>query len=252
MLSLIFVLSVLVAQVCATPTQLVYKKGQTFKFTLHGVVDARGHDQSTNQRTSGSFATLDSTLITQCVDEDHESYTFVMNLFGTKVNVGQGDTVVQPPQDIVNIGDDPLGYDMYYQQKKSGEVEKIWYNVEDSIYFINVKTGAINAFHTHLLNPGDTTTLLDSDPVGIHYSTFQGDDGDQPNSLKVNKTFNALDVQAFADKHLKPGNVKIVALTNTGIHAAGYIESGSVDQLVDLSMSLLNSTRRQRTSMDPS
>ena len=36
-------------------------------------------------------------------------------------------------------GDEPLGDDMYYEQKFSGEIPQIWYQEGDDPYFVNVK-----------------------------------------------------------------------------------------------------------------
>ncbi len=71
-----------------------------------------------------------------------------MNMFNTQVNVGEetADYAKEMRSKFQARQDDDdddcancLGYDIYYQQKKTGEVVKIWYNTADSPYFINVK-----------------------------------------------------------------------------------------------------------------
>jgi hypothetical protein len=71
-----------------------------------------------------------------------------MNMFDTTVGVGQNslsstsqETLFSPDQPTaIGLGDNnALGYDMYFQQLKTGEIVKIWYNTADSPYFVNVK-----------------------------------------------------------------------------------------------------------------
>jgi hypothetical protein len=50
---------------------------------------------------------------------------------------------------------------MYYQQSPTGEITQIWYNEDDSPYFINVKLGAINSFQTHIVNVGQYEQKLE-------------------------------------------------------------------------------------------
>jgi len=227
--------------VVAYPSQLNYNVGDQLAYNLAGTLDARGSLVSTGERTSGSYSTMNSVLVTQCQQEDDVSYLFVMNMFNTEVNVGQGSTdsfTLDKRADIFPRQDDDdddcpncLGYDMYYQQMKTGEIVQIWYNQDDSPYFVNVKVGAINSFQTHVVAANQQMTTVENDPVGTHNSNFLGI-ADQ--FLVVNKTFSQLDFQAFPDPNLQPGNVQITALTSTTIHNDGYILSSSVDQLTNL------------------
>jgi hypothetical protein len=57
-----------------------------------------------------------------------------MNMFNTEVDVGQSS---QSPSLLGQ--DDGLGDDVYYQQKKTGEIAQIWYEEDDSPYFVNVR-----------------------------------------------------------------------------------------------------------------
>lgn len=40
------------------------------------------------------------------------------------------------------------------------------------MYYVEVKLGAINAFQTHVLAPGDAQSVHETDPVGKHSSNY--------------------------------------------------------------------------------
>jgi len=166
---------------------------------------------------------------------------FAMNMFGTTVNVGQ--SVSTPTQ--VTGKNDPLGYDMFFQQMKTGEIPKVWYQKGDSSYYVNVKLGAINAFQTHVVASGKTEKVLEADPVGSHFSNLKGSGSDK---LSIVKTFTEDDFKSFPDAKLKKGNLKLIATTTTTVHSAGYIMGSSVDQQVTMvKMAQLSSMSKQQT-----
>jgi hypothetical protein len=63
---------------------------------------------------------------------------------------------------------------MYFTQTLDGAIPEIWYQTDDSPYFVNVKVSAINAFQTRVVQPGSPLQAQEHDPVGYHYSTFVG------------------------------------------------------------------------------
>ncbi len=73
---------------------------------------------------------------------------FVMNMFDTTVNVGQNslsasEVIFKEKATLIGLGsNNALGDNMYFQQLKTGEIVKIWYNTGDSPYFVNVKVTA--------------------------------------------------------------------------------------------------------------
>lgn len=66
-----------------------------------------------------------------------------MNMFDTTVNVAQNSPKSgekSSPRVKLGLGDNSaLGQNMFFQQLKTGEIVKIWYNDNDSPYFVNVK-----------------------------------------------------------------------------------------------------------------
>ena len=64
-LFVIFALSlVLLAQ--GVPTRLTYQLNQEVVFNVNGYLDSKGALVNSNQRTSGSFSTMNGTLAIQC------------------------------------------------------------------------------------------------------------------------------------------------------------------------------------------
>lgn len=182
-------------------------------------------------RTSGSYSTLNGIVAVQVQDFQNGVYLFVMNMFDVTVNVGQGPASAKVPgTPLTSRDDEPLGYDMYFAQNTTGEITEIWYNEDDSPYFINVKISAINAFQTRVVAPGANLLAAESDPAGYHYSSFIG--GNQQSTLLVSKTFTEKDFTSFADPNVKPANLKLNALTSTSVHNDGYILGASVNQQV--------------------
>jgi len=224
-LGVLFVATVAIA----FPTQLSYNIGDEFDYTCAALVDSRGQ-MADGSRTSGSYSTLNGIVAVQVQDFKDGVYLFVMNMFDVSVNVGQGPASAKPGTPLTSQDDEPLGYDMYFAQNTTGEITEIWYNENDSPYFINVKISAINAFQTRVVAPGANLMAAESDPAGYHYSSFVG--GNQQTTLLVSKTFTEKDFTSFADPNVKPANLKLNALTSTSVHSEGYIVGASVNQQV--------------------
>jgi len=198
------------------------------------MVDARGNVQSQGT-TDGTFSTMDSIMVIKCTDKDDSNYMFVMNMFNTQVNVGQDGSSSSPTPVYSNgTNSNALGYDMYFLQSNTGEISKIWYNSRDELYFVNVKLGAINALQTKITAPGQTQTVLESDPVGVHYSQLTGTESTNDGALLVEKTFNQKDFEKFSDPDVTKNNVVMMARASTGVHSAGFIQSAQSEQYATL------------------
>jgi len=175
--------------------QLNYPLNVEFDYNLAGTLDARGINNG--QRSSGALSQMTSVASIQAVQQNTDgSFLFVMNMFGTQVNVGQG------VEGIETLGDDDdgLGEDMYYQQSQNGEITQVWYQSGDSPYFVEVKLGAINSFHTHTLNVNQQMSVLESTVAGVHYSNYVG--SGSSSLLNVNKQFTQEDFQSFSDPNV--------------------------------------------------
>jgi len=241
------VLSILLVVLLATyavcqPAQLTYQIGQEFVFGMTSTVDARHADSLTLQPGGGSIAAMNSTVVYQCTDMDSVSYLFVMNMFDTTVGVGQNslsstsqDTLFKPDKPTaIGLGDNnALGDDMYFQQLKTGEIVKIWYNTGDSPYFVNVKAGAINAFQTRVVPANQQTfQYQETDLIGVHNSDFVGvKAGD--NSLNIAKSFDQKDFSKFAtDPNLQASDLILNVNQGVSVNPQGYIQSTSFKQKV--------------------
>jgi len=207
--------------------QLNYPLNVEFDYNLAGTLDARGINNG--QRSSGALSQMTSVASIQAVQQNTDgSFLFVMNMFGTQVNVGQG------VEGIETLGDDDdgLGEDMYYQQSQNGEITQVWYQSGDSPYFVEVKLGAINSFHTHTLNVNQQMSVLESTVAGVHYSNYVG--SGSSSLLNVNKQFTQEDFQSFSDPNVSPSTVKISASGVAGVASQGYFQSTGINQLVEI------------------
>lgn len=212
------------AIVVSVPTQLTYTLNKQYVYAVNGVVDSRGSDVTTGDRTPGSAGTLTSTMILEPIKTDGATYTFVMNMFDTVVNVENATDVGQ------NVGSGPLGYDMYFQQKVTGEIVQIWYDVADTQFYVNIKVASINSFQTSIVGLGAKKIVAESDPVGVHTATVEGAAG-TTSALLLSKTFTQNDITRFVDPSLTSKNVNINAVGTVGIHTDGYTTSTSVKLL---------------------
>lgn len=235
----LLVVVLLAASVAAQPTQLTYQIGQEFVFGMGSSVDARHADSLTLQPGGGSIALMNSTVVYQCTDMDATSYLFVMNMFDTTVNVGQNslsasEVIFKEKATLIGLGNNnALGDNMYFQQLKTGEIVKIWYNTGDSPYFVNVKAGAINQFQTRVV-PANKQTFQyqETDLIGVHTSDFVGSKN-ADNSLSVVKSFDQKDFTKFAtDPNLSASDLILNANQGVSVHPAGYIQSTSFSQKV--------------------
>eukprot|EP00761_Pharyngomonas_kirbyi_P004489 gb/GECH01004494.1/.p1 GENE.gb/GECH01004494.1/~~gb/GECH01004494.1/.p1 ORF type:complete len:853 (+),score=228.62 gb/GECH01004494.1/:1-2559(+) len=254
--AVVFILALLCGVALATPTKLHFKKGQQFSYSLKSRVDSIGYTKS-HKSTPGTYSHMNSQVLTKVTDINKDGdYLFVMNMFGTKVGVGQTatETEEETPADVheVTEAEHPLGYDMYFLQKPTGEISKIWYNKDDKPYFVQVKVSAINAFQTKVVGVGSHHKAQEDDPVGVHYSNFAGSSGSHDAPLTVAKTFNQKDVTKFADPKVSPHNVNLDARTTTGIHKEGYINSASVDQTTILISANTDKSTNQESSVEGS
>jgi len=144
-------LCLVIGAVCAAvPTQLTYTLGQNYVYNVTGVVQNNGYDTSAGQFVPGYYSVMKSTMVMQPIQENATAYLFIMNLYNTVVSVAN-------TTQANSVGDsgNPLGYDMYFVQMKTGQIPLIEYNVDDSIYYVNVKVGAINAFQTSIVGVGN-------------------------------------------------------------------------------------------------
>jgi hypothetical protein len=235
----LLVVVLLAAYVAAQPTQLTYQIGQEFVFGMGSSVDARHADSLTLQPGGGSIALMNSTVVYQCTDKDATSYLFVMNMFDTTVNVGQNslsasEVIFKEKATLIGLGsNNALGDNMYFQQLKTGEIVKIWYNTGDSPYFVNVKAGAINQFQTRVVPANQQTfQYQETDLIGVHNSDFVGSKN-ADNSLSVAKSFDQKDFTKFAtDPSLSASDLILNANQGVSVHPAGYIQSTSFSQKV--------------------
>jgi len=154
------------------------------------------------------------------------NYIFAMNIFDVVVGASN-------PKDKEDLAaaSRPLGYDMYFEQTKAGQIVNVKYQFGDKPYYVEVKLGAINSFHTSVIAPSSHATVDETDVVGDHSSLYSGAlQGDK--SLSLTKGFDQTDFSAFVDPHLSPSNVVLKAQASTNIHPNGYIQATSVSQSV--------------------
>jgi hypothetical protein len=118
---------------------------------------------------------------------------------------------------------------MYFSQSPDGQILNVWYQTNDSPFYVNIKLGAINAFQTRL---GANLKATESDPIGIHTSSFVS--SPNSNDVIITKTFSQDDVSSFTDAKLSKNNVKLAAKATHSVHAAGHIQSAVVEQSVVL------------------
>lgn len=246
---IVLILACLIACVVSYPTQLKYAVNQEFVYSVNGYLDARG--DLVTSRTSGSFSTMNGTLVTQCIQVDSNYYMFVMNMFDVTVGVGQGPAssngAISEIQTLVpeGAGDTPLGYDVYYKQFFNGSIPEVWINGQDSPYYVNVKLGAINAFQTKIVPPQQKALVLETAPVGVYKANIAGTSSSE--SLVLTKTFNQKDMQQFSDNNVKSNMVDLAATATTTVHSSGYIAASNVNQLVNMvNMGGAGSERKER------
>eukprot|EP01119_Soliformovum_irregulare_P011822 TRINITY_DN2_c0_g1_i1.p1 TRINITY_DN2_c0_g1~~TRINITY_DN2_c0_g1_i1.p1 ORF type:complete len:795 (+),score=281.42 TRINITY_DN2_c0_g1_i1:2379-4763(+) len=209
-----------------------YALNVEYDYNLQGTLDARGSNNG--QRSSGALSSMTSVASIQAVQQNSDgSYIFVMNMFGTQVNVGQGSSLEDMAErSLGDDEDDGLGADMYYQQSANGEITQVWYQEGDSPYFVEVKLGAINSFHTHTLDINQGATVLESTAAGVHYSAYSG--SGTPSLVTMNKAFTQSSFQSFSDPNVKPSDVSISANAAAGVSSQGFIQSTSISQLVSV------------------
>lgn len=236
----------------AAPTQLNFTKGQQIVYSLNANIDARGQVMSTSAQTSGSVSSMTSTLVILCQEVRPNSFLFVANMFDTSVHVEQERTSRKLPLFALPTasGAQPLGYDVYFEQQKSGEITTIWYNKKDESYVLNVKLSAINSLQTRVTQPGQSQSAVEQDPSGVHLSQFVGSVSSASNddSVHVIKTFDQQDFEKFADPSLTKKNVAVQATTSTNIHSSGLIAGSTVEQTV----LFVNMARQSSSSASPS
>lgn len=223
--------SLLVALCTAVPTQFTYIVGRNYVYNLTGNVQNQEFDTVQEEFTSGFYSNVQATMVLRPIKEDSENYYFAMNLYDTVVSLSDQSPEFTPEE--TSSVEDPgssLGADVYFTQKKTGEIISIEYDDEDPLDYINVKVGAINAFQTSFVSPGTHKRLVESDPVGTHLSKVSsslGEDG----VLYLSKECDQDDFTAFSDSSVSDENMQVQIEHVTGIHPEGYIVSAETEQL---------------------
>jgi len=221
--------------------QLVYKVGQESHFTLSSNVDTRGQ-LSSGSRTSGSYSTFTGVVAIKCTQIDKNGqYIFAMNIFDAQVGVGQGPAQLNnvehvslnPYKGSVRESSKPLGYDMYFAQLPSGQITQVWYNTDDSPYFVHVKSSVINAFQTRVVARDAKATFEETDLVGDHTTAFVG--GAKATSLLINKQFSQTDFKSFADPSVTSRTVSYSGQASHIIHPEGFFQGATTESYVVLS-----------------
>eukprot|EP01111_Echinosteliopsis_oligospora_P017875 TRINITY_DN791_c0_g1_i1.p1 TRINITY_DN791_c0_g1~~TRINITY_DN791_c0_g1_i1.p1 ORF type:complete len:719 (+),score=245.36 TRINITY_DN791_c0_g1_i1:43-2199(+) len=221
----IVVMMMVMMGLCAAQSQLSYTVGQNYEYQVNGVVLNNGVDSVTSAPTPGYHSVLTSTLVMQPVQEDENTYLFVMNMWNTVVSIDESEATP------IGSSSSSLGYDVYFNQSKSGPINEIIYETDDSPYYLNVKIGAINALQTAVVSAGNMITITENDPIGIHTATVVGS---MQSSLSLSKTFTQVDFSQFPDPTLNPSNIALAATGQVTVHPDGYVLSAELNQSIIL------------------
>jgi hypothetical protein len=119
--------------------------GQEIVYSVSGTVDSKG--KSPTVTSQNSIGSLQGVFATKCLSSNASVSVFVCNMFDVVVAVSQGQGALTEPRTIVT-GSQPLGDDMYYWQTPNGVISQVAYESDDSLYYVQVKLAAINAFQT--------------------------------------------------------------------------------------------------------
>jgi hypothetical protein len=232
------------AATATTSSELHPTIGQIYQYDFASEVNATTRDATTLAVSNGTSSEVVGTLLVKPISSNGTHYEFVMNMFDT--TIGYEHQAVASPglctapcpgfdDDVSGMccGSLALGYDVYYTQAVTGEVGEVSVSADDSEYFVQIKLGAINAFHT-LLQPASTAgyTSTETDVTGVHSTAFTAVDGG------VSKSFTQTDMLEFSDSTLQQHNVHLESTGEAFVHpSAGYIHRASVSQsatLVDI------------------
>jgi len=216
-----------------------FKVGTQYSYQMNGLVDSRGQT-GPDSYSPGSYGTMDADVEFLCHKMySNGTYSFILNMFDTTVNVGQDGSLAQP----VSLGNDDednltnkhkaLGSDIYFQLYPDGTIPGVWYDPSDSPYFLQVKISAMNTLQTNL-DALSESRLLESDCVGTHYSNFTVEEPTSSGLVQVNKIFDRRDVVSFADESLEPASVDMLSNSNIVMHPDGYYYSMHVEHQVSL------------------
>eukprot|EP01117_Protostelium_nocturnum_P001177 TRINITY_DN1149_c0_g1_i1.p1 TRINITY_DN1149_c0_g1~~TRINITY_DN1149_c0_g1_i1.p1 ORF type:complete len:810 (+),score=303.26 TRINITY_DN1149_c0_g1_i1:43-2430(+) len=216
---------------------LVYQEGTEYVYQVDGTLNAGRKLSDPHQAATemtAVFAMQCQGMVSGKIPNSNEQvYQFVANMFDTTVsdNDPNGNT-----EKKFKVSDDtPLGSDIYFFQRVTGQVVEIDYDEDDSPYYTQVKIGVINALHTMIPATVSPTPVLfkDEDAVGVHNTAVQSSNSAQ-NYVQVSKKFDQSDFFSFSDPNLKKNNVILSATGVISIHPSGYLFSSNSVQAVDL------------------
>ncbi|KAL0227673.1 hypothetical protein RCL1_003816 [Eukaryota sp. TZLM3-RCL] len=215
---------------------LRYSLNQEFHYNLESNVavspvdDKKSYTGSTG-RLRGTFA-MKVTDIIGTPGTATAKYYFVCNVFDALAHVSDSNDAGAPlshpgPSAFASndLGANPMGKDMFFQINALGEIEKIVRYTNDDDRLVRIKVGLINSFHTSLVDSGKTKTVLESDPVGVHYSAVKGSGAA---GVTVSKTFTQKDFKSFTDPKVSPNMVSFDGNGAVTLSSAGYFTFTSV------------------------
>jgi len=226
-------LLLLVASVSATSFQLSFQKDQELSYLLNGTLHARSAGASDQIGTEGASTAIRARMVIRCEGMENSLFKFTMNMYDAEID----DKSL--PTKVTKKFDQNLGKSAQFWQQADGQVVRVVFQTDDSDYYKQVKLGAINALHSHIVPAGSTHDVADSDAVGMHKSaiiasTLTSLEEGESVHLNLYKTFDQTMFTQFTDANLKPHNIKLNAKTTTKVHQNGYIMSSVVDQAATL------------------
>lgn len=137
---------------------------------------------------------------------------------------------------------------MYFAQTTAGQITNVWYNTQDSPYFVHVKSSVINAFQTRIVARNAQASFQEDDLVGQHSSDFAG--SSKASSLLITKTFSQSDFTAFADPAVNSHTVAYTAQATHTVHPAGYFQAATMEHYVVLSDISQGASKKVRPARD--
>jgi hypothetical protein len=97
---------------------------------------------------------------------------------------------------------------MYFYQQTDGTIPVVFYETDDSAFYVQVKLAAINMFQTSLKSGSFVVT----DPTGVHAASFA------LQALTIRSNFTASSYKSFMDPAVNAGNIKLAASASVTFH----------------------------------
>ncbi|KAL0248878.1 hypothetical protein GEMRC1_004112 [Eukaryota sp. GEM-RC1] len=197
--------------VCFAGPFLTYNVGDELHYdTESGIITKPVDDKATYTGAKGHLRSLAAMRCTEKAGSGSTAkFMFVFNCFDTKVSAtDRANTAewypLESPQvsgnkQFPSINAGSLGLDMFFEMNAQGEVLRVWRYTKDDDRLVRIKLGVINSFHVTLTD--SSLRVLESDPLGIHYSDVNGIPSSS-SSLTLKKTFRQTDFKQFSDSRV--------------------------------------------------